>query len=68
MSKKGIGPAGEPVAWTAGFQTLVMAALSLNAAFGWIQFNDNQQAAILGFVAVLTAFIGSLLRRSVEPV
>ena len=54
----------EPAVITNGVVALVTAALALITAFG-VELTQDQSAAVLGFVAVLVAVAGPIIRQFV---
>jgi hypothetical protein len=54
-----------------GFKTLVLAVLALALAFGWVDWTNDQNAAVLGVVAAAFVIISSIatafLRQKVTP-
>jgi hypothetical protein len=65
----------EPVVWvssiTNSIKTLVLALIALALAFGWVNWSDQQNAAVLGVVAagfvVLSSAASAVLRQKVTP-
>jgi hypothetical protein len=65
----------EPVAVatsiTNSLKTLVLALLALALAFGWVDWSDGQNAAVIGVVAAVFALmsliVSAILRQHVTP-
>src|SRR5262245_6163095 len=54
-----------------GFKTLVLAVIALALAFGWVDWTNEQNAAVLGVIAAAFVIISSIatayLRQKVTP-
>jgi|LakMenEpi03Aug12_release.lakeMendotaPanAssembly.Ray.scaffolds.fasta_scaffold338140_3 hypothetical protein len=51
----------------AGLNALVVAAISLAEAFGWIDWTDGQIATVIAFVGAVSVFAAGFIRKNVMP-
>jgi hypothetical protein len=51
-----------------GLDAVVAAGLGLARVFGWLDWDAAQVGAVVGFVAVVSGFVGGVVRSLVIPV